>query len=95
MGVSTVTVHKRETKTVVTVYIASDGTEFTTEKECKLHEWKEKATKVYIPVQRGSQRLRTLEVYSTRDKAILGSNTEEPITVEEIYVDNRLALVEQ
>ena len=51
-----------------TFYIADDGTEFTSESECKVYSKRLTMTKVYIPMSRGEMN-KNIEVYSTLELA--------------------------
>lgn len=76
-----------------TVYMSDDGTEFSSEYEAKLYEWRKSAKKAYVVYERG-QRSDEIEIYSTRENAVQATSSmfEEysHYQIKEIIVDERI-----
>ena len=82
-------VETRERTIKETVYIANDGTSFSTKAQCEYHEWEAQATKVYTLSRRG-QRSNRIEIYSTRELAEKASDSEYYTEITEVCLDQRL-----
>ena len=82
-------VETRERTIKETVYIANDGTSFSTKAQCEYHEWESQATKVYTLSRRG-QRSNRIEIYSTRELAEKASDSEYYTEITEVCLDQRL-----
>lgn len=68
-------------------YVANDERVFSTERECKMHEWRLTAKKVYAVEKRGSMRLR--EIYSTYELAEKALKCTTEYSIVEIILDER------
>lgn len=82
---------KTLTKTITTtVYIADDGTEFTSKSSANMHDWRLSATKVYVVYQRGG-RSDNPEIYSSKRLAKSAIGESKNHDIREIYLNERLA----
>ena len=82
------TVETRTETREVTTYISEDKRSFRNKLDCEIHEWKNKASIVYLVSKRG-QRADAVECYSTRELAKEALGTSDLYNITEVYIDYR------